>query len=191
MWRPALHVAGLLLAGGAADTGHAEAVWRAQPELYLSGLTNYARTGGRSSAFDTVAFTAELTFFSPGRPYWGGPFVDYRSSSASRFEDNLNLGVYGRYNLLRWDITGWLFENRSPGNPDTWIYATRIRYRVTERVKLGIETLASLDDAGQPRLMLGYYGAVSESLSLNLLAGAGSGGSPDLAARMELVWKVR
>ena len=167
-----------------------DASWQVQPELYVAGISGFQRSDGKSSGYDTFAVTAELTFFSRNRPFWGGPFVDYRTSSASRHEDNLNVGVYGRYNLMRWDLTGWLFENRSPGNAGAWIYATRFRYRIADSVKLGFETLAPLENAGRPRLMLGYYGAPSDALSLNVLAGGGSSGSPDFTARVELVWKV-
>ena len=183
--------AALLPAFGVAQAEFGAASWQVQPELYVTGISSISRADGRSTAYDTVAVTAELTFFSRKRPYWGGPFVDYRTSSSSPHADNLNIGIYGRFNLPRWDLTGWLFENRSPGNSGTWVYATRVRFRVTEKAKLGFETLAALKDASHPRIMLGYYGSMSDSLSLNILAGAGSGGTLDLAARVELVWKVR
>jgi len=84
-----------------------------------------------------------------------------------------------------------LFVNQAPGRADTWLYATRLRYRVKEHFKLGIEALAPIAHANAPEVMLGYYGSITKSLSLNVLAGAGVNGGPDRLARMELSWQVR
>lgn len=140
---------------------------------------------------DTIAATADLTIYSASRPYYGGLFVDYRYSSSSQFDDNLNLGGYFRYNRSRWDTTAWLFVNQSQDNSETWLYATRLRYRVAENYKLGIEAMAPIDHAGDADLMLGYYGSLTDSLSLNILAGAAANGTTELAARIELSWQMR
>lgn len=164
--------------------------WQAKPEFHLTGISNFTRHGGKSFGHDTFAATAELTLYSEGRPYWGGPFIDYRTSSSGEFRNNLNLGVYFRYNFPRWDHTAWLFENRSPGNDGTMVYATRSRYRLNDRYKIGVEALAPLDDAGKPELMLGCYGSVGDALSLKMLAGTGTGGAPDFTAKLEVTWHV-
>jgi hypothetical protein len=161
-----------------------------RPELSLAGMTNYHSQNGVSTSYDTVAATAELTIYSEVQPDYGGVFVDYRYSMSSRIDDNLNLGGYFRYNLPSWDSTTWLFANQSQGNSATWLYATRLRYRVTENYKLGVEAMAPIDDAGALDLMLGNYSSVSDSLSLNILADAGARGAPDLAVRMELSWQI-
>lgn len=140
---------------------------------------------------DTIAATAELTIYSATRPYYGGLFVDYRYSSSSQFDDNLNLGGYFRYNRSRWDTTAWLFVNQSPVNSETWFYATRLRYRVSENYKLGIEAIAPVNHVSDADLMLGYYGSVTDSLSLKILAGAPTNGTTELAARIELSWQIR
>jgi hypothetical protein len=164
--------------------------WGLKPELHLTGISNFTRHGGESFGHDTFAATAELTFYSEARPFWGGPFVDYRSSTTEQFRDNLNLGVYFRYNFARWDHTAWLFENRSPGNDGTMVYATRSRVRITDSYKIGVEALAPLDNAGKPELMLGYYGSAGDALSFKVLAGGGTGGAPDFAAKLEVTWHV-
>ena len=177
-------------AGRFAEAEPVDPDWHLKPELHLTGISNFTQHGGESFGHDTFAVTLELTFYSEARPFWGGPFVDYRSSSTDKFRDNLNVGVYFRYNWPRWDHTVWLFENRSPGNDGTLVYATRSRYRVTDRIKIGVEALAPVENADKPRLMLGYYGSLGKSFSLNVLAGGGTGGAPDLTARIELAWHV-
>ena len=164
--------------------------WHVRPEFYLTGISNFRRQQDASVNYDTLAATAYLTIRSPARSYFGGLVVDYRYSSSERFDDNFNIGGYFRVNLGRWDNTTWVFVNRAPQSADTWLYQARLRYRVGERSKLGIEAIAPIDDAGNPKLMLGYYGTLADSLSLNVMAGAGTAGSPDLTTRIELSWQL-
>lgn len=176
----------------AASDGAAGGRILVRPEFYLTSIANHDVVNGKAASYDRFAATAELTIVAPGRRFRGGPFVDYRTSSDSRFADNLSIGGYFRYNWPRWDATAWVFSNRSPDSETSWIYATRLRYLVVPGRKVGIETLAPVEHhAGRPRLMLGYYGALTESLTLKLLAGAGTSGTPDASARVELVWRVR
>lgn len=172
--------------GETLDTG-----WKIRPELLVTGIANHRRYDGVSANHDTVAVTAELTAHSDVRPYYGGLVADYRVSTTSRHDDNLNLGAYFRYNLTRWDSTTWLFVNRAPQSTDTWMYATRLRYQATEKAKLGIEAMAPIDDADAPQLMLGYYGSLGHRISMNVLAGGATGSGPDFMTRVELVWQVR
>lgn len=162
-----------------------------KPEFYLAGITKYVRGDGTSASYDVVSATAELTAYREGRRYYGGLFANYRYSSSKRVDENLNLGAYFRYNLEKWDTTTWLFVNQSPGNADTWMYASRLRYRMTENYKLGIEAMAPVADANAPKLMLGYYSSISDSLSLNILAGTDVKRGADLEARLEFSWQLR
>jgi hypothetical protein len=168
-----------------------DSAWQLRPEFSIAGMTSYASDGGVATNHDIVSLTGELKLHSEARPYYGGVFVNYRGSTRERFDENLNLGAYVRVNLSRWDATTWLFVNQAPGRGDTWLYAARLRYRVAERYKLGVEALAPVERANAPELMLGYYGSLTKSLSLNVLAGTGVNGGPDRLARMELSWQVR
>lgn len=161
-----------------------------RPELHLTGMTKYYSRNDQSTSYDTIAATVEMTYYPEARSYWGGLFADYRYSSTNRFDDNLNLGAYFRYNLRRWDTTTWLFVNQAPHNSDTWMYASRLRYRMSENHKLGIEAMAPIRQADALDLMLGYYRSISDSLSLNVLAGTSVEGGPNLAARIELSWQI-
>jgi len=191
--RRAVALAAAVLFGtcaASAAAGPGDPGWRIRPEFHLSGITNYLESDGDSTSYDTVAGTLEFTLRSDRRPYWGGPFLDYRVSADERFDDQRNLGVYFRYNWPRWDATGLLFVNRSGGSSHTWLYATRLRYRVSGDHKLGIEAMAPLEKPGSPMLMGGYYGSLSRSVSVKLLGGAKVDGPVDFSARFELVWNV-
>jgi hypothetical protein len=83
-----------------------------------------------------------------------------------------------------------VFVNQSPRTDKTWLYAGRLRYYVAENHKLGIEAYGQFGNAHSPQLMLGYYGDISDSVSLNLALGPLTSSGPDLSARLELVWQV-
>jgi hypothetical protein len=163
---------------------------RIRPEIYVTGITNYYRDEGRSENFDSIALTAELNWYPALRRYRSGLFVDYRNSSSERLNDNLNVGAYLRFDIRRWDATSWLFVNRSPQTASTLVYAGRLRYRLLESHKIGIEALAPVERANEPTLMLGYYGTVSSALSLKLLFGSAVGNRSDTTARLEIMWQV-
>ena len=161
-----------------------------RPEFYLTGIANYFESNGDSYGFETLAATAELNVYPEHKRYWGGLFIDYRSSTSARLRDNLNLGGYFRYNLARWDATAWLFANRSPNSPGTAIYATRLRYRISDGSRLGIEAFAPVEAASRPMLMLGYYADMADSVSIKLFAGTGVRNGTNFATRMEFIWKA-
>jgi hypothetical protein len=170
---------------GAAETGIT-----VRPEFYLTGIANYVESHGESYGFEALAATTELNFYPKHKRYWGGLFIDYRSSTSARLRGNLNLGGYIRYNFARWDSTAWLFSSRSPDSPGTAVYAARLRYRVTDWYKLGIEALAPVDKASRPTLMLGYYADFSDTVSVKLFAGTGVRNGTNFATRMEFIWKA-
>jgi len=195
-FRPLISLVYILLFGLALAAGQARAEcgsgrWRVLPEFSVAGISDYAGHDGAATSFSTLSAMAELTLRCAGRPYHGGAFFNYRSSSNPAVDDNVNIGGYFRYNWSRWDATTWVFVNRAPQRPDAWLYATRLRYRIAGEHKVGVETMAPFDDAGAPMVMGGYYGSVTDALSVKLLAGRQVGGSVDTAVRLGLSWQIR
>lgn len=183
----------LLWVSGFATDGFAQSLdtgWRAETELYLTGMTNYQKDGGSSTSIGNLATTAELLFLSDARPWYVSLFANYKFSTDNRYLDNLNLGALLKYEWHKWDATTYAFVNQSSGTGDTWFHAGRVRYRVAENHKLGVETTTPFKDSGSLELLLVYYGEISESLSLNVAAGPGMGEVPDFNARLELTWQT-
>ncbi len=164
--------------------------WQTETRFYLSGMSYYWAKDDASAFYDTLAATGELRVKSDARPWYAGLFADYRHSTDRDYSDNLNIGGYIKYGQYRWDATAYAFVNKSPQSDDTWIYAGRLRYRVAEDHKIGIEAFSSFKNAKSPQLMLAYYGDISDNLSITVAAGRGAGNGPDLSARLELVWRV-
>jgi hypothetical protein len=167
------------------DTG-----WQTETRFYLTGMSNFQKDHGSSARYDNMAATAELRLISDARPWHASLFVDYRFSTDSRYANNVNLGGLVKYGWANWDATTYVFVNQSSVTPDTWLLAGRVRYRVAENHKLGIETVATFKDPGSTELLLVYYGDVSDTLSLSVAAGPGIGEVPDFNARLELTWQV-
>jgi len=184
----------LLWSSGFATEGFAQSLdtgWKAETRLYLTGMSNYQKNHGSSASYDNMATTAELRFMSDARPWYASLFVNYRFSADSRYTNNVNLGGLLKYGWNNWDATTYVFVNQSSVTPDTWLYAGRVRYRVAENHKLGMETVATFEDPGSVELMLAYYGDISDSLSLSVAAGPGIGEIPDFNVRLELSWQIR
>ncbi len=183
----------LVWASGFATDGFAQSLdtgWKTETQIYLTGMTSYQKNGGSSSSIDNLAATAELKFLSDARPWYVSLFANYKFSTDSRYLDNINLGALLKYKWNKWDATAYVFVNQSSATPDTWFNASRVRYRVAENHKLGVEAMAPFKDPGSLELMLVYYGEISDSLSLNVAAGPGIGEVPDFNARLELSWQI-
>jgi hypothetical protein len=183
----------LLSVSGFATEGFAQSLdagWRAETELYLTGMTNYQKNGRSSASIDNLAATAELLFLSDTRPWYVSLFANYKFSTDGHYLDNINLGALLKYEWYEWDATTYVFVNQSSETPDTWFHAGRVRYRVAENHKLGVETTVPFKDPDSLELMLVYYGEISDSISLTVAAGPGMGEVPDFNARLELTWQI-
>jgi hypothetical protein len=161
-----------------------------RPELHVAGISNYETRNGVSQNHGLAAVTAEFVIRTEGRPYYGVLFVDQRYSIDGWSNGGTNLGGYFRCDLARWDVTSALFVNQSPDEAHTLLYAARIRYRLPDSHKLGVEVLAPVDDAFRPMLMFGYYRSLADSLAIKFLVGAETHGDLDRAARMEISWQI-
>ena len=186
----AFWAAALARLSGSAEAAESASGWRFEKDLYLTAISNYVDSGGRSATFDTYAATAELSVMHGGRPWYGGLFVDFRDSPSRYVDDNFNVGGFFRYNFTRWDSTAWLFSNQAPGGRNTWMYAARLRYRFADTHKLGAEMLAPVSNADRALVMFGYYGSPAEAWTVKLLAGTGAGTATHFAGRLEIVFQA-
>jgi len=153
--------------------------WRVRPEFSVVASANYARG------------VLELALRPEARPYRITTFVSYSAADDRRHDAQLNFGAYASYDLARWDTTSWLVASKCPGNPYAWLYATRLRYRLAAGHKLGVEAMAPLRDANAPLLLGGYYGSLSRSWSIKLLAGTSVAGDADVVVRFAISKQLR
>ena len=179
----------LSLADSVARADTADSAWQISVPAYLSAGAYHLTHGNGSHSFSSVNATAEILVSSPLRPVSAALFVDYNHSPDEQYNGILSIGAYADYEANRWDITGALFNHDGPKYPDEWAYAGRFRYRVAGNHKIGVEILGALRDASSPNLGVGYYGDISDTLSIKIVAGGNFKSWTQRAARTELVWQ--
>ena len=165
--------------------------WIAEPQLYLAGISQIRKTHGLSDTRQSVLTAAELKFRSETHRWTASLFAEYQFSRDDQFDDIVNLGGFIKYQLGNWDTATYLFAETSSGHSESWIYAGRVRYRLAENHKVGMQAAGALDTSISPPVAFGYYGSISDSLSVNIIADPGINGAVKFAARMELVWQLR
>lgn len=174
--------------------GHAESLtsaWRAEAQIYVAGATSHIVKDDVTATNNVLATAGELKFSSLARPWHAGLIVEYEVSMDRRSDDMLRLGGYFRYDTESWDATVFMFAGKARGTQTAWLYLGRLRYRVAENHKVGVVATGSLGSAKRPAFALGYFGSISDSLSLNLIADPGFNNGPDFATHLALVWQVR
>ena len=186
-------VIGLLVVTSLTGTARAQTFddrWQINFPLYLTAGSHYFTSGSTSGSLSTVSASVEAILTSHAHPYSVGFFADYSYSADGRSAAAVSAGGLVEYEINDWDTNAYLFASKSPGTPQLWLYAGRVRYRLAENHKFGIEVAGKLLDPQASKLMIGYYGTISRSLSVNVVAGAALNSGHDLAARMELVWQI-
>ena len=183
-------VAGLALLSGDARADSPDSGWQLSFPISLTAGAFYYNSGKEPVSYASVATTIEFKFSSLARPYSSAVFIDYRKSANRRFDDVVNVGGYFQYQHDNWDTTAYLFTHDTPLESHQWVYGGRIRYRLAERHKVGIENLGLVDDPGSSSLMFGYYGQISRNLSIKFVAGASIDSWWEQTARTELVWQI-
>ena len=164
--------------------------WHTESRLYLTGMTSYIENRTGSVSYESFIASGELRWILPARRWYTSLFAEYRVSADDRFDDISNLGAYWKYNLDRWDVTSYLFVNVTPQSSQTWYYAGRLRYRLAENHKFGVEAAGVFSALHSPALAVSYYASLGDMLTLKIVADPGMNGSPDFAARAELMWQV-
>jgi len=180
---------GLTLADSIARAETATDGWQVSIPAYLSAGAYYLTGNNGSHSFSSANAAAEILLSSPERPYSAALFVDYHYSPDEHYNGILNAGAYAKYQGIRWDTTAALFNHDGPESSDIWAYAGRIRYRLVGNHKVGVEILGALRDASSPNLGIGYYGDISDTLSIKIVAGANFKSGTQRAARTELIWQ--
>lgn len=184
---------GLLWVTGLSADVHADSVddgWQVSVPLYLTASAFYQKKGESTVAYESVAASVEVQLASHARPYSAGLFFDYQFSPDPRFDGTVTVGGLFKYRFYNWDTTTYLVYDKAPRAPSEWLYAGRIRYRLSEWHKLGVEANGSFEDSASPKLMIGYYGTISRTVSVKFIAGLNTNAGQERVARAELAWRV-
>ena len=164
--------------------------WELSAPLYISGVAYYFDDGDTSTGLQTLSLAAEVKLSSQGSPWQAGLFLDRRFSDDHSADGILNSGGYIKNYTGRWDTSLFFFNHNPPNASSQWVFATRVRYLLAPRHKLGFEVFGSLEESRDPDLLFGYYGDVTERWSVKLVAGANTHNTRDRILRTELVFQL-
>lgn len=188
----ALVITGLLTvsAPSPAIAASSSTQWHAELPVYLTATMHY-RSADSSHSWRTIAsILAELRLRRGARAWSIGPVVEIHRTVNGQNDAAVASGVILRHEHGRWDTTALVFRNMTRHAPDSWNYGARLRFQVTSTGKIGTEAYGEIDDMGASRLWFGYYGDLSRTLSLRLLAGTHVGHPQVRLLRMDVVLQV-
>ena len=164
--------------------------WKVSTPVYISGVAWYFDDGVNSIDFQSLSIAAEFKVASPSSRWQTGLFVDRRFSPDDKADGIVNAGWLLKRAQQSWDTALWIFNHNPPSASSQWVFATRVRYLISSQHKVGLEVFGSFDDAREPDLLFGYYGDVTERLSVRIVAGANVQNRRERVARTELVWQI-
>ncbi|MDX1517306.1 MAG: hypothetical protein R3288_10725 [Woeseiaceae bacterium] len=191
--RTRLIVAGLLLSSSCAVPASAApdiAPWRAELPVYLTAILHYRGTDDSHDSRAIASILAELRLRHADRPWSIGPVVEVHRNVTGRDDTAVGAGIIFRHAHEHWDTTALVFRHMPLHAPDAWNYAARLRYRVSPTGKLGAEVYGAVDSMESSDLMVGWYGDITRTLSIRLLAGTTIDRSDARLARIDVVLQL-
>ena len=165
--------------------------WQISVPAYLTASASLQKKGEATVAYDSLIASVEVELTSQARPYSAGLFLDYVMSPDSRYDETVSVGGWLEYQFYKWDTTTYFAYDMAPGAPGAWLYGGRIRYKCTQRHKLGIEAFGSFEESASPKLMIAYYGTISRTVSVKFVAGLDTDADQQRVVRTEIVWQIK
>jgi hypothetical protein len=180
---------GVIATAAHAHADSAASRWQVSFPVYLSAGAYYQSDGETTDTFQAVAGSVEALFSSQAHPYSVGLFVGQVYSPDGRQNGAVFAGGLFEHELRKWDSAVSLFRYDAHDSKAHWKYFSRVRYRFAARHKLGIEVVGPLRDPSASNLMVGYYGTITKSFSVNFVVGSKLKSGQKRIARTELVWQ--
>jgi hypothetical protein len=156
----------------------------------VTGGAYYSSNGERDTVSDAIYTSAELRFSSRLRNYSLGLFYDYAGSTDEYIDGAQTLGIVHRMRVERWDTATYVFGHKPTRARRRWGLAGRVRYQVAEHHKIGVEAIGAPEDTAPLKLMIGYYGTISESLSARIAVGKVLNIPASQSVQAELNWQI-
>ena len=184
---------GLLILVGLCSNAKAGVVgdsWQFSFPVSMSGGAYFKKNSGQSTTIDGIYSFGELRLSSKFRSYSLGVFFDHFSSSIDSANGARSMGAVHRFKANSWDFANYVFGHKPTRGRRYWAFANRVRYRIVDNHKIGLETIASFRSASEPKIMLGYYGDLSKSTSVKLSVGTALNATAPKFAQVEFSWDV-
>ena len=156
--------------------------------LRVGVRSDHALTADRATRRTAITAAAQWRLASLGR-YGAALVVEYHFVREQG--GTLLIGPMFSRQTARWSVAASPFFKQTESAAGSWLYWGSVRRRVTERHEIGMELYGSLATLRGGKWLVGYYGRVSDALSINLSVGAGLDNGPDRVARTTIVWQLR
>jgi hypothetical protein len=166
-------------------------LYGATDRITLETHGHYAKEDGESGQFEVLAAVAHFQLTPLYQPFAAGMSLEYAAARDSSHEDATEVsGVIG-YETERWLLAANFLYHKESGASSETGYAAGARYNLSLQHAFGAELRGSLESDGSSEFLLGYYGNVSDTISINLGVGTGVDGGPDWTARSAFIWRFR
>jgi len=160
----------------------------ATTSVSLAARSDYQETDGLSKQYRSIAATAQLRFPSPSDRYSAGVLFEY--SAIEHRSDTAILAAMVGYKAGNWSLSFAPYFYKASDRSGVWKQQSTARYRISSRSAVGLELVGSLTSLGAAKLLVGYYGKISEAMSVTLTVGSGLDTGPDVAVRSAVVWRL-
>jgi len=161
----------------------------ATTSVSLAARSDYQATAGLSKQYRSIAATAQLRFALPSPRYSASVVFEY--SAIEHRSDTAILGAIVAYKAGDWSLSFAPYISKASDRSGVWKQQSTARYRISRRSAVGLELIGSLTRLGASKLLVGYYGKISDTMSVTLTVGSGLDTGPDVAVRSAVIWRLR
>jgi hypothetical protein len=167
-----------------------EAQWHAETVFQIAARTDYSSTQDRLRRRHAIVGTTQLRFTSPARPIVAGLMIEYQW--VDEHADALLVAGLLTYKMPKWTAAaGPYYKKAAQHAAGDWHYWGSVRRRIANRQSLGVEIFGALETGRPAKWLVGYYGTITETLSVSVAAGTEFDAGPDWVARTSVMWRPR
>ena len=166
-------------------------LYGATDRVTLETHGHYAKEDGKSGQFEVIAAVVHFQLTPLYQPLAAGMSLEYAAARESNHEDAAEISGAISYETERWLLAANFLYHKESGTSSETGYAAGARYNLSLQHGFGAEVRGSLESDGSSELLLGYYGNVTETFSINIGIGTGVDGGPDWTARSAFIWRFR
>jgi hypothetical protein len=153
--------------------------------------SHYEKPDGEPSRYESIAPAVHFRVTPMRQPFTVGISAEYEIANASDDDDVVSVAGIVGYEMAMFNVVGNLIYEKPTGSSGEWGYAAGIRHTFGEKHGLGLELMGSLESEGSSEAMVGYYGELSERITLNAGIGTGVDNGPDGTARLGFIWRFK
>ena len=166
-------------------------LYGAADRIAVEAHAHYAKEGGGSFTYESIAPAVHFRLTSRERPLAVGISAEYAFASGSGSADVADVAAIAGYERGRWMAAANLLYEKLSGAAGEWGYAAGIRRTFGLKHGIGVEALGSFESDGYSEMMVGYYGELSEQFTINAGIGTKIDEGPDQAFHMTFIWRFK